>query len=114
MTVNPAPRRRGRPARVSRGQILAAALAIVDANGLEQLTMRRLGAELGVDPMTIYGHVPDKAALFDGLVELVLTEIEVPAAAGLGRTTSVPSPTRPGPPGWPIRTSSRCSAPGPR
>ena len=59
-----------------------AALAIVDANGLEQLTMRRLGAELGVDPMTIYGHVPDKAALFDGLVELVLTEIEVPAVGG--------------------------------
>jgi len=82
MTVNPAPRRRGRPARVSRDQILVAALAVVDANGLEQLTMRRLGAELGVDPMTIYGHVPDKAALFDGLVELVLTEIEVPALSG--------------------------------
>jgi TetR/AcrR family tetracycline transcriptional repressor len=82
MTVNSAPRRRGRPARVSRDQILVAALAVVDANGLEQLTMRRLGAELGVDPMTIYGHVPDKAALFDGLVELVLTEIEVPALSG--------------------------------
>src|ERR1700744_3049015 len=82
MTVNPAPRRRGRPARVTRDQILAAALRIVDVNGLEQLTMRRLGAELGVAPITIYGHVPDKAALFDGLVELVLTEIEVPALSG--------------------------------
>jgi TetR/AcrR family transcriptional regulator, tetracycline repressor protein len=83
MTVNPAPRRRGRPARVTRDQILAAALTIVDAHGLEQLTMRRLGAELGVDPMTIYGHVPDKSALFDGLVELVLTEVQVPAPTGV-------------------------------
>jgi TetR/AcrR family transcriptional regulator, tetracycline repressor protein len=83
MTVNPAPRRRGRPARVTRDQILAAALTIVDAHGLEQLTMRRLGAELSVDPMTIYGHVPDKSALFDGLAELVLTEIGLPAPTGV-------------------------------
>ena len=82
MPVNPAPRRRGRPPRVSRDQILAAALRIVDANGLDQLTMRRLGAELGVDPMTIYGHVPDKTALFDGLVELVLAEVTLPGRTG--------------------------------
>ena len=82
MTVNPSPRRRGRPPRVSRDQILAAALRIVDANGLEQLTMRRLGAELGVDPMTVYGHVPDKTALFDGLIELVLAEITLPGRTG--------------------------------
>ena len=82
MPVNPAPRRRGRPPRVSRDQILAAALRIVDANGLEQLTMRRLGAELAVDPMTIYGHIPDKTALFDGLVELVLAEVTLPGRTG--------------------------------
>ena len=44
--------------------------------------MRRLGAELGVDPMAIYGHIPDKAALFDGLTEYVLVEIERPASTG--------------------------------
>jgi len=82
MLVNPPPRRRGRPPRVSRDQILAAALRIVDANGLDQLTMRRLGAELGVDPMTIYGHVPDKTALFDGLAELVLAEVTLPGRTG--------------------------------
>jgi AcrR family transcriptional regulator len=82
MPVNPAPRRRGRPPRVSRDQILAAALRIVDVNGLDQLTMRRLGAELGVDPMTIYGYVPDKTALFDGLVELVLAEVTLPGRTG--------------------------------
>jgi TetR/AcrR family transcriptional regulator, tetracycline repressor protein len=74
--------RRGRPALISRQQILDAALAIVDEQGLEKLTMRRLGAAVGVDPMTIYHHVPDKAALFDGLVELVFAEIAVPAPTG--------------------------------
>ena len=44
--------------------------------------MRRLGAELRVDPMTVYGHVSDKAALFDGLIELVLAEVEVPPPTG--------------------------------
>ena len=55
---------------------------IVDEQGLEALTMRRLGAAMGVDPMTIYHHVPDKAALFDGLVELIFAEIVVPAPTG--------------------------------
>jgi TetR/AcrR family transcriptional regulator, tetracycline repressor protein len=62
--------------------VLDAALEIVDALGLEALTMRRLGATLRVDPMTIYHHVPDKAALFDGLVERVYAEIEIPAPTG--------------------------------
>ncbi len=44
--------------------------------------MRRLGAELGVDPMTVYRHVSDKAALFDSLIELVLAEVEVPPLTG--------------------------------
>ena len=103
MAVNPAPRRRGRPPRVSRDQILAAALRIADADGLDQLTMRRLGAELGVDPMTVYWHVPDKAALFDGLTELVLAEVTLPgrtgawardlrAVAHAGRTTLLAHP----------------------
>lgn len=82
MPVNPAPRRRGRPPRVSRDQILAAALRIVDEHGLERLTLRRLGAELSIDPMAVYGHVPDKAALFDGLIELVLAQVHLPAPTG--------------------------------
>lgn len=44
--------------------------------------MRRLGADLGIDPMTVYGHLSDKAALFDGLVELVLAEVKVPPPTG--------------------------------
>jgi TetR/AcrR family tetracycline transcriptional repressor len=72
----------GRPPVTSRAEVLEAALRIVDEQGLERLTMRRLGAELGVDPMTVYHHVPDKAALFDGLIERVLGEIRIPNATG--------------------------------
>jgi hypothetical protein len=50
VSVKPSSRRRGRPPRVSRGQILAAALRIVDEQGLEQLTIRRLGTDTGEDP----------------------------------------------------------------
>ncbi len=90
MPVNPnspngragARRQVGRPPITSRAEVLEVALRIVDEQGLERLTMRRLGAELGVDPMTVYHHLPDKAALFDGLIERVLAEIEIPAATG--------------------------------
>jgi TetR/AcrR family transcriptional regulator, tetracycline repressor protein len=57
-------------------------MTIVDEHGLEALTMRRLGAALSVDPMTIYHHVPDKAALFDGLVERVFAQIVLPPPTG--------------------------------
>ena len=75
-------RRRGRPSVISRERVLSEALRIVDDEGLDRLTMRRLGAELGVDPMAVYHHVPDKAALFDGLVERVFSEVELPARTG--------------------------------
>jgi TetR/AcrR family transcriptional regulator, tetracycline repressor protein len=76
------PGRRGRPAVLSRDHVLTSALRIVDEHGIEGLTMRRLGAALGVDPMAIYHHVPDKAALFDGLVERVLGAVELPEPTG--------------------------------
>jgi TetR/AcrR family transcriptional regulator, tetracycline repressor protein len=75
-------RKAGRPAITSRAEVLEVALRIVDEHGLERLTMRRLGAELGVDPMTVYHHIPDKAALFDGLIERVLSEIRIPETTG--------------------------------
>jgi TetR/AcrR family tetracycline transcriptional repressor len=75
-------RRQGRPALISREVVLTAALRLVDDRGLEELTMRKLGAELGVDPMTIYHHVPDKSALFDGLVERVYAEVTLPTPTG--------------------------------
>ena len=53
--------------------IVDAALAIVDEQGLDRLSMRRLGARLGVEAMTLYHHVPGKDALLDRLVERVIT-----------------------------------------
>ena len=69
-----------RPAALDRDGILAAALALVDAKGLDALNMRALAQELGVGTMSLYHHVPNKDALLDGIVEAVLREIEIPPA----------------------------------
>jgi AcrR family transcriptional regulator len=65
-----------RPA-LSRDSVLRAALAIVDREGPERLTMRRLGSELGVDPMAVYRHVPNKSALFDGITEIIWSSVDL-------------------------------------
>jgi AcrR family transcriptional regulator len=70
--------------RLNRRRVLERALALVDAEGLEALTMRRLGSELGVEAMSLYRHVPSKEALLDGIVELIVLEIEVPATSDGG------------------------------
>ncbi len=79
------PRGRGRasPASrrtpLSRERIAAAALELVDRDGLVALSMRRLGAALGVEGMALYRHFPSKAALLDGIVEVLLAELAIPA-----------------------------------
>lgn len=65
---------------LTRDQVLDAALWIIDAEGVEALTMRRLGATLGRDPMQLYRHAASKDALLDGVVELVFSRLRVPAA----------------------------------
>jgi TetR/AcrR family tetracycline transcriptional repressor len=62
---------------LSRERIVDAALTLVDAEGLDALSMRRLGAELCMDPMAIYYYVPNKAALLDAVVEAVMAEIDL-------------------------------------
>ena len=63
---------------LTRPRILKAALRLVDREGLEALSMRRLGQALGVEAMSLYNHVPNKAAVLDGLVELLLGELKIP------------------------------------
>src|SRR5918994_2302432 len=63
---------------LSRRRILEAAVRFADREGLEALTMRKLGAELGVEAMSLYNHVPNKSALLDGMVEVLLGELRVP------------------------------------
>jgi TetR/AcrR family transcriptional regulator, tetracycline repressor protein len=60
---------------LSRERILRAALAIVDEEGLEAISMRRIGEALGVEAMSLYNHVGNKAAILDGIFELVLSEM---------------------------------------
>jgi TetR/AcrR family transcriptional regulator, tetracycline repressor protein len=62
---------------LSREKILKVALRVVDEERMGALSMRRLGAELGVNPMSIYHHLPDKAAVIAGLVELVFSGMQV-------------------------------------
>ena len=64
--------------RLNRQRILEAAVRLVDREGLEALSMRKLGAELGVEAMSLYNHVPSKEALLDGMVEVLLGELEIP------------------------------------
>ena len=63
---------------LSRRRILEAAVRFVDREGLEALSMRKLGSELGVEAMSLYNHVPNKSALLDGMVEVLLGELEIP------------------------------------
>jgi AcrR family transcriptional regulator len=60
--------------------VLAAALEIIDRDGAEALSMRRLAAALDRDPMIIYRHAPNKAALLDGVTETVLAQLKVDPA----------------------------------
>ncbi|AVV45717.1 TetR/AcrR family transcriptional regulator C-terminal domain-containing protein [Streptomyces sp. ID05-04B] len=73
---------RGRYGRLSRERVLAAALELVDREGLSPLSMRRLGAELGVEAMALYRYAASKDALLDGLVEALYLELEERLTAG--------------------------------
>jgi AcrR family transcriptional regulator len=63
--------------KITRDVVLAAALQIIDADGADGLSMRRLARALGRDPMILYRHAPNKAALLDGVAETVLAQLTV-------------------------------------
>ncbi len=60
---------------LSRGRVLTAAMNVADRDGVSAVTMRRVGAELGVEAMSLYRHVPGKEQLLDGLIEQIVTEV---------------------------------------
>jgi len=66
---------------LSRERIITAAVAIVDAQGLEALSMRKLGASLGVEAMSLYNHVTNKDDVLDGVLDHVLREVPLPDPA---------------------------------
>lgn len=53
-------------------------MEFIEQEGVEALSMRKLGAKLGVEAMSLYNHVPNKGALLDGVVELLLKDLYVP------------------------------------
>jgi AcrR family transcriptional regulator len=67
---------------LNRERILVSALALVDEQGIEALSMRRLGQALGFEAMSLYNHVSNKDDLLDGILDLVLAEMEPPDPDG--------------------------------
>ena len=69
-----------RRARLNRDRVLRAAVALADEAGIEALSMRKLAEELGVVPMALYKHVASKEELLDGMVDIVVGEIDPPVS----------------------------------
>ncbi|HEX4205073.1 MAG TPA: TetR/AcrR family transcriptional regulator [Ktedonobacteraceae bacterium] len=63
---------------LTRQRVLEAALHLIDREGLEGFSMRKLGAMLGVEAMSLYNHVESKRALFDGVIELLIVQSPYP------------------------------------
>ncbi|HSQ22031.1 MAG TPA: TetR family transcriptional regulator [Coriobacteriia bacterium] len=63
---------------LTRDEILAAALVIVDDGGPDALSMRKLASALGVEAMTLYHHFTNKDAILDGVVECVFAGMHMP------------------------------------
>ncbi|MGC5022668.1 TetR/AcrR family transcriptional regulator [Micromonospora sp. DT47] len=63
---------------LNRDRMLARAVALADEEGIESVSMRRLSQELGVVPMALYKHVANKDELLDGMVDMVVAEIDAP------------------------------------
>ena len=69
-----------RRVRLNRERVLQSAVTLADEIGIDALSMRRLAQELGVVPMALYKHVENKEALLDGMVEVIIGEIDPPVA----------------------------------
>src|SRR5215475_14807937 len=65
---------------LARGDIVEAAVSLVEAGGYEDMSIRNLAAELGVSPMSLYRHIRDKDDLLDEVVDILLAEVWRPAA----------------------------------
>ena len=71
---------------LNRERVVRAAVALADEAGLEALSMRKLGQRLGVEAMSLYNHVANKDDLLDGMIDVVFSEIDLPASDAGWRT----------------------------
>jgi AcrR family transcriptional regulator len=103
--------------RLNRERVLTAAVALADLGGIESLSMRRLGEELGVEAMSLYTHVAGKDDLLDGMTDAVFAEIDLPSEDDDWRTSmraralSARAALRRHP--WAIRLMQSRTSPGP-
>ena len=65
---------------LTKDRVLKAAIRLADKGGIDSLSMRKLGQELGVEAMSLYNHVKNKDEVLDGIVEAVVREVELPSA----------------------------------
>jgi AcrR family transcriptional regulator len=72
---------------LSRERILQTAVALADERGVESISMRRIAQELGVVPMALYKHVANKDELLDGMIDVVVGEIDPPVEGADWKTT---------------------------
>lgn len=93
----PAPARRGRPPKaqkqLSRAAVRAAALAVIDAEGIDALSMRTVSRSLSVDAKSLYHYVQDKDDLLDAVAEYLLEQLIPRRKPTHWKTTSVPGRT---------------------
>src|SRR2546428_11096563 len=75
-----------RRAALTRDRLLRTAISLADRDGIESLSMRRLGQKLGVEAMSLYNHVRSKEDMLDGMVDVVFSEIDLPATGADWRT----------------------------
>jgi AcrR family transcriptional regulator len=66
--------------------VLRAAVALADDDGIDSLTMRKLAQTLGVEAMSLYYHVANKDDMLDGMIDIVVGEIDLPAQGGNWKT----------------------------
>ena len=78
MTRRAGPRPEPR-ARLSRERVMRAAITLADEDGIDSLTMRKLGERVGVEAMSLYNHVANKVDLLDGMIDGIFAEVRVPS-----------------------------------
>jgi AcrR family transcriptional regulator len=71
---------------LTRERVLQAAIKLADQGGIESLSMRKLGQELGVEAMALYYHFANKDKVLDGIVDIVFSEIDLPDSGGDWKT----------------------------
>ncbi len=67
--------------RLTRDAVLRRAIELADLGGIEALTMRKLGVELGVEAMSLYNHVANKGDLLGGMIDIVFSEVDLPSGS---------------------------------